>query len=94
RLNLIVSITRDFHEVFCEANDIIHVSLQVARKMTAHQLSALKQHLKLRFRKEVVLNESIDESLVGGFKVKVGDQVMDYSIETQIEKIKNSIIHS
>ena len=41
--------------------------------------------------KTVELTEQIDEDLIGGFILRIGDIQIDNSIESQLRKIKNSI---
>ena len=41
--------------------------------------------------KTVELTEKIDEDLIGGFILRIGDIQIDNSIESQLRKIKNSI---
>lgn len=41
--------------------------------------------------KEVILNEIIDEKLLGGFKVEVGDEVIDLTLKKKIEKLQEHL---
>ena len=38
--------------------------------------------------KEIVLDEHLDEKLLGGFKVEVGDEVIDLTIKNRIGKLQ------
>lgn len=49
----------------------------------------LEQFLKKKYgSKEVELVEMIDSRLVGGFKIEVGDEVIDFSIKNKIGKLQ------
>ena len=47
----------------------------------------LKEYLK----KEVVLETKVDQEIIGGLKVRVGDLVFDSTIKSQLEKFKEII---
>ena len=46
------------------------------------------EKLEGKYNKKIVLNLSVDENLIGGGIIKVGNQVIDGSIKNQIENIK------
>ena len=47
--------------------------------------------LKARVGKEIKLETSVDESLIGGLVIKVGSQMIDTSIRAQLAALKNSM---
>jgi F-type H+-transporting ATPase subunit delta len=44
--------------------------------------------LKTLTTKEVTLNKSVDENILGGFILRVGDQQYDASVSNQLNTIK------
>jgi F-type H+-transporting ATPase subunit delta len=59
-----------------------------ATKLTETQITALKQALKAALHKEVMLDEQIDPSLLGGLIVKVGSRMVDTSLHTRLNSLK------
>jgi F-type H+-transporting ATPase subunit delta len=47
-----------------------------------------------RFETKIELYEQVDEKLIGGFILRVGDQQIDASIASKLETIKKSLINS
>jgi F-type H+-transporting ATPase subunit delta len=47
-----------------------------------------------KFDSKVDLHEKVDGSIIGGFILRVGDQQIDASISSKLEKIKNELINS
>jgi F-type H+-transporting ATPase subunit delta len=47
-----------------------------------------------RFNTKVELQEEVDEKLIGGFILRVGDQQIDASISSKLERIKKSLVNS
>jgi F-type H+-transporting ATPase subunit delta len=58
-----------------------------------------KQHLihdlKKRYKaKDVILNEVVDERLLGGVRIEVDDEVIDLSLRGKISKLQKYLMHS
>lgn len=52
---------------------------------------ALEKNLAKRFNKKVILENVIDESILGGAVVYIGDQVIDGSIKNQLNQMKTQM---
>ena len=63
-------------------------SIIAATKLTETQVTALKQALQAALGKEVMLDERIDPSLLGGLIVKVGSRMIDSSLRTRLNSLK------
>jgi len=72
----------------------------IARVSSREELSeTIKKELthslaKRYSSKEVVLVSSLDEKLLGGFKIEVNDEVMDLTIKNKIEKLQEYLTKS
>ena len=62
------------------------------KESTKHHLSTfLKERYKV---KEIVVNEEEDESLLGGFKVEIEDELIDLSAKNKINKLQEHLIRA
>jgi F-type H+-transporting ATPase subunit delta len=59
--------------------------------LTEAQLSKIEEKLYIQFGKKVEMSTEIDEDLLGGFRVTVGDIVIDCSIKRLISEMKNNL---
>ena len=66
---------------------VLELKVVSARKLEA---SVIK-HLQKIFGAKSEIEESIDESLLGGVVVKTDDKIFDASIKRQLLKLKNSL---
>ena len=57
--------------------------------VSADDLSRIKTKLKSKYHCEIVLDTKVDASLIGGLIVKVGDEVIDASVRTRLDKLSN-----
>ena len=54
----------------------------------------LEKKISKIFSSKISLSKQVDENIIGGFKLKVDDQLIDASIASQLQKIKRELINS
>ena len=57
--------------------------------MSDAQKERLKQNLSLRLKKTIELHEKIDESLIGGIRLSLDGEMIDGSIKSRLDEIKD-----
>ena len=62
-----------------------------AAKLTKAQQDALAKTIKNAVGKDVKLNVSVDDALIGGLVVKVGSRMVDTSIRTKLASLQNAM---
>lgn len=75
------------------ADDRGEVSADViaAKKLTAAQSKALAAALKKAVGQDVIINTTVDESLIGGLVVKIGSRMIDTSIRAKLNNLQNAM---
>ena len=81
-----------YMERVLEHNDILSASLITAGQMERTHVDTIKNRVEDMTGKSVILSEQIDDTLVGGFIVKIKDTVIDLSIRTQLEKLRTQLV--
>ena len=66
------------------------MSVRSAVPLTDEQLEQLKQTIGQATGLDPVIRPTVDESLLGGMIVQVGDQVFDSSVRNRIEAIRTT----
>jgi F-type H+-transporting ATPase subunit delta len=66
-------------------------TVTAASKLTEAQVTALKQALTAALGKDVMLEQRIDPSLLGGLMVKVGSRMVDSSLRTKLLSLKHAM---
>ena len=92
REDLLVDILRRYIDLKNEKLGILEVGVISGSEMTEDQKKKLGSNLEKRTGKKIILNYSLDDSLIGGFKLKLKDTVIDASVKYQLEKLKKSFI--
>ncbi len=62
-----------------------------ARPLNDDQLAALRQQLRARVGRDVILDASVDPTLLGGIVVKLGSQQIDASIRTKLNRLAQAM---
>lgn len=86
---LIEDITRHFIELYNIHHGNINVSVSSAYKLDKKQISALTKKLGEVSGKNILLETTIDESLLGGLKVRIDDTVIDGSVKYKLSQLKD-----
>lgn len=83
-----ISIFRSFAQ---ESRGEINAVLASAQPLTDKQKKDLTGYLETTLNKKISLEHHIDESLIGGFTVKVASQMIDASIANQLKNMRIAI---
>src|SRR3989344_4072038 len=82
--------------ILAQLEKLIHAEHGVvsAKVWSAHRLSEEKEKELVHFlkkpysAKEVALNKTLDDKLLGGMRVEVGDEVIDLTIRNKMRKLE------
>ena len=94
RLTLLESICSIFDELYHEHKGIVRVKIISTMPLTDDQLHQIETNLNRKCGKSVESEVVIDPSLLGGFRIVIEDEVLDFSLQTQLDRVKYSIINA
>lgn len=92
RLGLLFAIWVAFRELRDKRARRIRVIVRSAVALTDEQQRRLADELRASFGLEPVLDTRIDENLLGGMIVQVGDLLFDGSVRTRLERLRNQLM--
>ncbi len=93
RLGELRGICAAYEQHICEDLGLLKVKITAAHELTEAQLTAIKQKLHSRYNKEIDAEVKVKASLIGGFKIQVGDYIQDFSIITQLDQFEQKVIN-
>ncbi len=85
-------IISEFSRLLDDFRGVVRGEVISAVPMQSDQLAKLKQKLDSETGKNVVLKAKQDASLLGGFMVRLDDQVIDLSLRNQLQKMHQRLI--
>jgi F-type H+-transporting ATPase subunit delta len=93
RQHYIAPIIERFQALCDDANGVLHATITVARPLAEDQQRDLLARLRRRTGKEIASRFIVDSSLIGGFRVQLGDHVTDLTLQHQLERLRDTIIN-
>lgn len=72
----------------------VEVDVTVAHKLTPDQLNEAQKRVSAALKREAVLQVYVDEKLIGGVVLRVGDQLIDGSVRAQLEAMRQKLLAS
>ena len=92
RIVILSEIIDEYIKLMDEHESVIRARVVSAKELGEAQLERVKFMLMKRFKKKVKLIEEIDSSVIAGFKVYVGDELIDTSVRKDIDDIRNLLL--
>ena len=85
------AIIRAFQVIAAAQRGEVTAEVASAHALTAEQLSALEQKLRVREGRTVKLNATVDPDLLGGLVVTIGSRRLDTSIRTRLNSLAQAM---
>jgi F-type H+-transporting ATPase subunit delta len=86
-------IVEKFSVVWNEANGLVEAEIVSRKELDVDTLQKTKEFIKKKYAaKEVLIKNIIDASIKGGIIIRVGDELMDASIERKLRELRNSLV--
>jgi F-type H+-transporting ATPase subunit delta len=92
RQMLIPSVATEYHNLLDAVEGRVHARVTVARPYDAAATAALGEALSKALAKTVVPHVTVDERIIGGVVVRVGDTVMDGSVSRKLSKLRTALV--
>ena len=90
-----VGVVGDVYDNYTRLVDIAkgrqRVELTSAVELEDNQIDKIKVFVEGLVKKEVVIHTSVDESILGGIVIQIGDQLLDGSTKTQLEGLRKQV---
>ena len=91
RLFAVSDVIRAYGALVAKFKGEASADVTVAEALNEKNLDALKSALKSVTGKDVSLNVKVDPAIIGGLVVKLGSRMIDSSLRTKLNSIKNAM---
>ena len=92
RQMLIPEISREYMNLVDQVENRLHANVTVAREADEKTRKLIADQLSKVFNKTVVPHLTVDERILGGLVVRIGDTVMDGSIRRRLGVLKHRML--
>ena len=91
RLFVLPQLVADLRDRIAAEKGEVTADVTSATKLSAAQAKKLSDVLKAKVGKDVKLNTTVDESLIGGLIVKLGSTMIDTSVKSKLAALQNAM---
>jgi len=92
REDMLFDISKRFIELRDDKLNIVNANISTAVEVTGNEKKLFEESLASYTGKKVRLNFNIDEKIIGGFRVKIKDKLIDASVFHQLELLRKRLV--
>jgi F-type H+-transporting ATPase subunit delta len=92
RVEQIAAVAAEYDRLLDAERGIVEARVTSAAPLTADETDAVKAWVARTTGKEVELSARVDEALIGGLTVRVGDTLMDASVRGRLERLRTQLL--
>jgi F-type H+-transporting ATPase subunit delta len=92
RLDLLPAILAESRHLYDERHRRLQVLVYSAVPLNDDQIRVIEERVRSRFQLEPVLVPIQDPALLGGLKIRIGDQQFDHTVRTRLDIIRQQLI--
>lgn len=81
----------EYTKMYMDYNGIINVTLVSAHPLDANVTNNIRNRLESNFKKKVNINHMIDQSILGGLKIIIGNKVIDGTIKGKLDTLLKNL---
>lgn len=91
RMPEVFRIRREFDELWKKANRRLDVTVTSAIELDPGVVGKIGEEVERQTGAKVALSSEVDDGILGGIVLRVGNMVLDASIRTRLEKLRKSV---
>ncbi|HEV2596199.1 MAG TPA: F0F1 ATP synthase subunit delta [Sphingomicrobium sp.] len=91
RKNQLRAVIRAYRRLAAEHRGETTAEIVTARPLNDDQLAQLRQQLRTRAGRDVIIDATVDPNILGGIVVKLGSQQIDASIRTKLNRLASAM---
>ena len=87
----IFRIRNRFDELWAEANRRLEVTLTSAIELDPKLVANVGAEIERQTKRTVDLRTEVDEGILGGLRLRVGNMVLDASVRSKLERLRKEV---
>jgi F-type H+-transporting ATPase subunit delta len=88
---MIPKIAKKLNTLILDDSNTVLAEVTSTKKLGDAELTKVKDSLKKSLGKNIITENKIDNSLIGGLKVKIGSTLFDDSVSSKLERLKQAL---
>lgn len=91
RFQNLSDITKEFVKRYNKENNIVVAMVKSAKALQDKEIDRLQSMLEKKLNKKVEMRLFVDEDLIAGIRIKIGDQVLDNTAKNRMDALKSLV---
>ena len=91
RISYLELIQKSFKDLLNENNNIVEGKAITAIPMSKEEIKKLEENLSSKYNANIILENIVDETILGGVLVRLGNKEIDGTIKTRLENLKQEL---
>ena len=92
RIGLLRQIVEAYGELMEKQLGNVEVDVTVAQELSADQLEQVRQRVSQALGRNAVVQQRVDDSIIGGLVLRVEDKLIDASVRHQLESLRRQML--
>lgn len=92
RLGLLGAVCDAYDDLLEQQLGKIEVDITVASRLSGEQLETVRQRISAALKRDAVVHQYVDESIIGGIIIRVQDQLIDGSVRNQLQAVRRKML--
>ena len=93
RSNVILQMIQEFKNLYNERNSIAHAVVTSVGSLSTEELSNVEETFKKLLNKSsLIIENKVDESLLGGIRIRVGNTIYDGTLSNKLRRIEQNLL--
>ena len=92
RIDRLADVNAEYRRMLNEQRGVVEAVAKTALPLTSDETAALEKKLAGMTGRTVDLRVEVDESLIGGITVRVGDTLYDASVRGRLERLRERLV--
>ena len=91
RMSVIEKIKESYKSLLNDKNNVLEGTAITAVALSEEEIKDLEKNLSKKYNKNVTLTNVVDEAILGGVLVKLGNEEIDGTVRTRLSNIKKQL---
>jgi F-type H+-transporting ATPase subunit delta len=92
RLDHFEPIRKAYEQMVDEAFGRVEVDVYTPTPLGNEEREQISQRIHTALGKEPVIHDYVDESMIGGIRLRIGDQLIDASVSSQLRRMRENLL--
>ncbi|OQX93546.1 MAG: ATP synthase F1 subunit delta [Tenericutes bacterium 4572_104] len=92
RIDIIEAILASYQDILDEINKVMQVKVISNYPLKKENIDKIKTKLKKIYKRSIEIEEVIDKSILGGYRIEFEGNIIDETINKQLDNIKSSLL--